>query len=312
MSLNERLEQLTKKLDEMQSYRPLDMQQLAVLDKSKKFEHIWSSTKLEGGTLEYSETEAILDAGVTLHGVPVKDILETLDLSEAYDYMKALVTGEQAINERVIQQLNRFATLQSMKGEGIPGAYRVVPVRPRGAEFNPYPQPHLIRKQMEDLIFWNEKAQYELHPVQYAAELHQRFVTIHPFLDGNGRTARLLMEFALTRNGYPITIIQPDIQSRIKYMNVLAETQKTGNRTPFTALVADYVDKELDERIEVLKLYEENIKQTEHQKNSTSVNVENNSSKFYEKLASAKKHQEKALNSSDNQETKSNDISPKL
>ncbi|MBK0040774.1 MULTISPECIES: Fic family protein [unclassified Leuconostoc] len=252
---------LTEKLNKMDSYRPLHQLEIDTINQQKKMEHVWSSNKIEGSTLEYSETEAILMQGVTLHGVPVKDVLETLDLSEAYDYMRDLATGNTEITENVIKDLNQLATMQTLdknNPDGYPGGYRNVSVRPAGAEFNPYPEPFKIRKQMEDLIYWNETAQHKLHPVQYAAELHLRFVTIHPFLDGNGRTARLLMEFALTRNGYPITNIQPDQRSRIDYMNTLSDAQKTNNPQAFIDLVAGYVDRELTSRIGILQLSEQN------------------------------------------------------
>jgi len=260
------LNQLNEKLDQMNRYRPLSHFEIDAINQQKKLEHVWSSNKIEGSTLEYNETEAILMQGVTLHGVPVKDVLETLDLSAAYDYMRDLATGHVEITENVIKDLNQLATMQTLDKDnraGHSGGYRTVGVRPAGAEFNPYPEPFEILKRMEDLIYWNQTAQHDLHPVAYAAELHLRFVTIHPFLDGNGRTARLLMEFALTSHGYPITNIQPDQRSRIDYMNKLSETQKAGNSQPFIDLVAGYVDQELTSRIGILQLAEQNYEEAQ-------------------------------------------------
>ncbi|MFR1821597.1 MAG: Fic family protein [Lactococcus petauri] len=259
MELEELLSNLTAKLKRLNEFRPLSPQELSNIHRSKKFEHVWSSNKIEGSTIEYNETVSILEYGLTVEGRPVKDILETLDLSEAYDYMEELVLGKVELSEMTIKNLNQIATKLTAKPGQVPGQYRNTVVFPAGAEFNPYPAPYLVRSQMENLITWSKENKEQLHPVQYAAELHQRFVTIHPFIDGNGRTARLLMEFALTSQGYPVTNIQPDAQSRIEYIQALAHSQKTGDMTSFVSLVANYVDKELDERLGVLELNEKNF-----------------------------------------------------
>ena len=120
---------------------------------------------------------------------------------------------------------------------------------------------------MQELIDWSNKAVTELHPVQYAADLHQKFVSIHPFVDGNGRTARLLMNFALSEAGYPVISIMPDKKSRSDYMDALAVSRETGNLVPFEKLVADYTIRTLENRIGILKQNERNLEEARKQTN---------------------------------------------
>ena len=255
-------EKLNQLKQEMDSYRPLTKEQLDGINKHKKIEHVWSSTALEGGTLSKYETASILETGMTVHGVPVKDILETLDLGKAYDHMEELAVGEAALTADDIQDLNRLATVKTVDKIEYAGIYRLAPAYPRGVPGVSYTDYHLIHQAMDNLIWWNDEIGKTLHSVQQAAELHQRFVTIHPFPDGNGRVARLLMNTILTRNGYPIVNIQPDPESRVEYMETLAESQRTGDIEPFIQLVSEYVEKELEERIQVLQTNESNIQKS--------------------------------------------------
>nr|WP_241689414.1 Fic family protein [Ligilactobacillus salivarius] len=100
--------------------------------------------------------------------------------------------------------------------------------------------------------------------------LHQKFVSIHPFFDGNGRTARLLMNLSLTEEGYPVINIQPDRKSREKYMEALAHSRQNGDLTLFENIIIDYVYKTLEERLEILKLYEKNTEEAKKQTNLSS------------------------------------------
>lgn len=103
--------------------------------------------------------------------------------------------------------------------------------------------------------------------MQYAADLHQKFVSIHPFVDGNGRTARLLMNFALSEAGYPVISIMPDKKSRNEYMDALAISRENGNLVPFEKLVADYAIRTLENRIGILKQNERNLEEARKQAN---------------------------------------------
>jgi Fic family protein len=238
----------------------LTKEQVEAIEREKKIEHVWSSNALEGGTLDKYETASILETGATIHGTPVKDVLETLDLGNAFDFVQELAIGKTELTEEIIQKINQLVTVKTADKVELAGMYRLNNAYPFGVAGVHYTDPFLIRQEMGNLLWWNENVAKKLHPVEYAALLHQKFVTIHPFTDGNGRTARLLMEFALTSNGFPITNIQPDSATREIYMETLAESQRTGNTESFVELVASYVEQELNERIQIIELNEKNIR----------------------------------------------------
>ena len=252
------LKELSKLYNEMNSYRPLDPEEVKLLERKIKIDHVYSSNAIEGSTLSRGETEAIINTGMTIHGESIGDILVAVDLTEAYDYMMDLARRKQSLTQTLIRDLNRLSLAKSHPSWA--GEYRNIEVRPAGVEINPYAEPFDIRPKMDELIEWANKAQKELHPVQYAADLHLKFVTIHPFRDGNGRTARLLMNLALTEAGYLIININPDKESRNKYMQALNDSNQNNSMEPFEKLVGDYEKDALIEKIKTLQLNEQNKK----------------------------------------------------
>lgn len=164
----------------MNSYRPLDKEQVRALEQDTRIEHVWSSNAIEGSTLNKYETAYILNKGMTVHGESVKDVLTAIDLNEAYDYMMDLASRKQPLNQSIIRDLNRLSIGKTHPDWA--GVYR---------------EPFEIEAAMGDLVDWANENRDRLHPVQYAADLHLKFVSIHPFRDDNGRTARLLMNLAL-------------------------------------------------------------------------------------------------------------------
>lgn len=259
------IKEIEKLRNDMEKYRPLDADQIRALNKDIRVEHIWSSNAIEGSKIDKYETEAIIDKGITIHGESIGDVLSTIDLNEAYDYMLDLASHKQPLTQTAIRDLNRLALAKTHPEWG--GEYRTLEVHPAKTDFNPYSEPFDIRPEMDELIEWSRTAQKELHPVQYAADLHYKFVTIHPFRDGNGRTARLLMSLALTESGYLVVNIMPDKESREKYMEVLLESQKEKDPTKFEDLVGDYTKRTLEKRIKILQLNEENKRDAEEDTN---------------------------------------------
>lgn len=247
---------LTELRKEIDKYRPLDSDQIRALNKDIRVEHIWSSNAIEGSKIDKFETEAIINKGITIHGESIGDVLSTIDLNEAYDYMLDLASHKQPLSQTTIRDLNRLALEKTHPEWG--GEYRALEVHPAKTDFNPYTEPFDIRPEMDNLIESSRKAQKEMHPVKYAADLHYKFVTIHPFRDGNGRTARLLMSLALTENGYPVVNIMPDNESREEYMETLLDSQKRHDPTAFEDLVGKYAERTLKKRIQILQLNEKN------------------------------------------------------
>ncbi|MBA1393100.1 Fic family protein, partial [Lactobacillus sp. XV13L] len=216
---------------------------------------IWSSVAIEGNTLDKYETAVLLERGLkgNLHGKTLKESLEILDLNEAYNYMMSLAIKKKSITAAVIRNLNRLSTLNTMQPKTDAGKYRVIDVWPSGSTKNPYASPLDIISKMEQLIEWSQIAQKQLHPVQYATDLHQKFVTIHPFRDGNGRTGRLLMNMILTESGYPIININPAKEARTHYIEALDQSHY-GEKEHFRDLILNYTNKELDRIISILQL----------------------------------------------------------
>lgn len=241
--------------------------QVEQLDANIRIEHVWSSNAIEGSTLNRYETASILNTGMTVHGASLRDTMAAVDLNEAYDYMMDLASRKQPLTTVIIRDLNRLVMLKNTDERSQAGAYRVIDVWPNGQEDQPYTAPTEIPFKIQELIDWSQKAVNQLHPVQYAADLHHKFVSIHPFVDGNGRTARLLMNLALSEAGYPVVSIMPDKKSRNEYMEALATSRATGNLIPFEELVADYTISTLKKRINILRQNEKNIEEARQETN---------------------------------------------
>lgn len=260
------LQELTTLKDKMNTFRPLTMDEVKAIEKDKKIDHIWSSNAIEGSSLSKYETAALLETGLTVHGKPFADHLAALDLSRAYDYVQELATGKLPLDEIAIRDINRLVTYSDDPTKrAAAGQYRQIKVWPNGVKDVHYAEPNDIPAKMQELIAWYKNVEGKEHPVKLAALLHLKFVTIHPFMDGNGRTARLLMNFELIKNGYLIINIQPDKDSRSAYMEALRAAQAQDNITPFISLVADYELEELNERIGLLERIEKERKFAEGQ-----------------------------------------------
>jgi Fic family protein len=252
-------EELTRKRQQIDSFRPLSKTEVERLEHQKKIEHVWSSNAIEGNTLTEYETASIMETGLTIAGKPVKEHLEVLDLSEAFDYMKSLATSKRPITSTDIRDLNRLVTYGTAASHAEAGSYRQIDVWPAGYESNKYLSPVLIPDAVEKFVSnFNENIN-NMHPVNLAAWAHFTLVSIHPFIDGNGRTSRLLMNMVLVRFGYPIINIQPDSECRITYMETLRDAQLSDNSTSFVQLVAEYENHELDLYLDVLKRHEAEV-----------------------------------------------------
>ncbi|WP_203642590.1 Fic family protein [Levilactobacillus andaensis] len=258
MPLKAQLQEISDLKAKMATLRPLSSAQVKTLDQQVRIEHVWSSNAIEGNTLSLYETGSILNMGMTTRGVSVKDILEALDLNEAYEYMLALTSEKTLLSSTLIRTLNRIVTLQTTTDKANAGAYRIFAAWPFGSEDKPYVAPCDIASEMDDLIIWVQTAQKDLHPVQFAADLHQKFVAIHPFADGNGRTARLLMNMALTQAGYPVINVRPTKTAHNSYMEALEQSRETGDLSVFEELIASYVKTTLEQRIKILELNQKN------------------------------------------------------
>jgi Fic family protein len=224
-----------KKIDALKAridrHRPLDTHMMNQIREYFRIGMAYSSNALEGNSLTETETKIVIEDGITIGGKPVRDHLEALGHSEAYDLLFRLAK-HQDITEANVKELHRLFYYRIDAKQA--GKYRKRRVIITGTEFIP-PAPDRIPELMKAFITGLPVARAKSHPVEYAAIIHKDLVTVHPFIDGNGRAARLLMNLALLQAGYPVAIIPPIL--RRDYLDTLDKTHK-GDSRPFINFIA--------------------------------------------------------------------------
>ena len=239
MQLENLLYEINKLKDNLQQYRHLQSDKVT---RALEVEYTYESNRIEGNTLTLQETALVIEKGLTIGAKSLREHLEAINHIHALDYVKELVQDKTPITETILLNIHKLV-LQSIDNANA-GTYRKVQVMISGVKYIP-PQPYLIFKQMEDFFIWYNEYKDNLHPVLLSAELHERLVTIHPFIDGNGRTSRLLMNLVLLQHGYPIAILKGDTESRLQYYAALEQAQLHNNKQPFLKLIATAVKEAL-------------------------------------------------------------------
>ncbi len=217
--------------DKIDAHRPLDAHMLKQVREYFRIGMAYSSNALEGNSLTETETKIVIEDGLTIGGKPVRDHLEALGHSEAYDLLFRLAKN-QDITEANVKELHRLFYYRIDAKQA--GKYRKHRVIITGTDFIP-PTPEKIPDLMNTFIAGLPETRAKHHPVEFAAIIHRELVTIHPFIDGNGRVARLLMNLALLQEGYPMAILPPIL--RRDYLDTLDKTHK-GDNGPFINLIA--------------------------------------------------------------------------
>ncbi len=247
------LQQLTDKLQQLQALRPLEPAQVRALEETViapfELEVIATSNQIEGNSLTVRETEMVLAKGVTIAGKPLKDHLEAVNLSAAFHYLKELVKPPEPLTGRMVRELHQM--ILSRIADEWAGVYRSVPVRIAGASHQP---PHFLEvpRLMDEWEQQLASAPGDLHPVLLAADAHAQLVGIHPFVDGNGRTSRLVMNLILMRAGYPAIVIPSDATSRLAYYDALDATHTSAHRHAFRDFITTATATMLDRYLAVL------------------------------------------------------------
>lgn len=241
---------LDTKKEKLDSFRPLSSEQSKNLKKVYDVDITYHSNAIEGNTLTYSETKLILEEGITISGKSMNEHLEVINHKEALEYIEELVhiTTSQ-IKESDILNIHSLI-LKSINSKEA-GKYRTqaVGVRKSNGEIFHFVDPLLVKEKMEEFIFWLYDSE-ALHPVQRASEAHYKFVSIHPFIDGNGRTARLIMNLILMQNGYVPSIIR--VEDRSEYIKAIELAQNGESLEKFHKIIATSVRKNLDFYLETL------------------------------------------------------------
>jgi Fic family protein len=238
---------------EIDGYRPLDEHTLSQLRAYYRVGLTYASNAMEGNTLTETETKVVLEDGMTIGGKPMKDHLEAIGHAKAYDLLYELIQNPE-VTELDLLALQRLVVddIDGLSPDSLePGQYRSKSVIITGTSYVP-PQAIHVPEQMK--VFLEEKLPQWLaseHPIHVAALAHLELVTIHPFLDGNGRTARLLMNLLLMKAGYPITLIPPVL--RADYMACLRSFQEQQDRMPFLNFISNVTYESCKDFIRLLK-----------------------------------------------------------
>mgnify|MGYP001318845887 FL=1 len=220
----------------LDAHRPLPADIVSQIRQDMRIRFTYHSNAIEGNTLTMSETKAVLEDGITIGGKSLREHLEAVGHSQAIDYLEVLAQGDAALTERTLKDFHSLI-LRNIDGANA-GTYRRVNVLISGAGHIP-PQAESVPEKMEAFFRWYGGARGALHPVEFAARVHADFVNIHPFKDGNGRTARLIMNFELMRAGFPTVIIP--VESRPAYYQNLDIAAMQGDYLPFVMQIAELV-----------------------------------------------------------------------
>jgi len=245
-----KLKELLLRIDEkkaaLDTLRPLTAGEVERLKDEFLVEFTYNSNAIEGNTLTLQETAMVLE-GITIDRKPLKDHLEVIGHRDAFKYMQRLVQEKVPLSEKIIKEIHSLILIDRPEDKGI---YRRIPVRIMGAKHEP-PEPYLVPVQMEQLIEKYEEIRKTMHTVERVALFHLLFESIHPFIDGNGRTGRLLLNFELSYEGFPA--INVKFTDRLKYYDCFSSYYNTNSHEQMALLVGGYVEEMLDRYLKILK-----------------------------------------------------------
>ena len=228
------------KKQELDAKRPLPKHTFQSLREKLFLEWTYNSNAIEGNTLTINETKVVLE-GITVGGKTLREHLEVINHQEAIFYVEDIVKNDEPFSEWQIRNLHRLV-LKAID-DRYAGVYRDQQVYISEATHTT-PPPIIIQEKMDRLMNWYNKEAQNLHPIERGIMLHVIFVGIHPFIDGNGCTSRLLLNLELMKAGYPPIIIR--VENRLAYYNALDKAHTTEDYKDFIELVVKEVDNSLD------------------------------------------------------------------
>ncbi|MFN8445167.1 MAG: Fic family protein [Caldilineaceae bacterium] len=248
MNLNEFIQQIELKKERLDSYRPLPPELVKNLDEWFRVELTFTSNAIEGNTLTRQETALVVEKGLTVGGKTLREHLEAVNHAQALDFIGTLVAKtRQELSESDILDIHKLI-LQSIDNVNA-GRYRRVAVRIAGSTVI-MPNWAKVPDLMTDFYEWLH-SDLGQHPILIAADAHYKFVSIHPFVDGNGRTARLLINLLLMQTGYPPALIRNE--ERHRYINSLEHAQLGGSLSDCYQVVCEAVERSLDIYLEAVE-----------------------------------------------------------
>ena len=237
---------IQRKREKLSEMRPLTQGEIERLAEEFMIDFTYNSNAIEGNTLTLKETALALE-GMTIDQKPLKDHLEAVGHRDAFLYVQDVAKQELPLNEAVIKNIHALVLMNRPDDKGV---YRRIPVRIMGAYTEPV-QPYMIEPRMTELLSANEERKNTMTDIERIALFHLEFEGIHPFIDGNGRTGRLILNLDLIRNGYPP--INVKFTDRKRYYDAFDAFYKDNDATPMTELIAEYIDLRFDDYFKVLE-----------------------------------------------------------
>ena len=227
-----------------QSKSKIDSITLSTYEKDFELRFTHNSTAIEGNTLTLMETKVLLEDGVSVGGKELREIYEVVNHKKAYDYVKKCIAQNKSLTKDIVKDLHMILTENIIAG----GIYRNQEVRISGAGFTP---PAGNEMYIQIKAFYEEvDNKAGLNPIELAAWTHAEFVRIHPFIDGNGRTSRLLMNYQLMLHDFlPVSV---DKENRLDYYNALGCYAVHKDLNPFADFIAELEEKQLDEYLKLI------------------------------------------------------------
>ena len=231
------IESILADIDQLKAELDILRQSLdnATIKEALEVEFLYESNRIEGNTLTLRETQLVINEGMTISGKSMREHLEAINHKEAILFIDDLVSQKVDLSEYILKQIHGIV-LYGIDRENA-GVYRKLPLASKHLP----PQPYLLQDLMEDYFQFYNQEKDNLHPVVLAAEMPERLVTIYPFIDGNGRTSRLIMNLILLQYGFPLAIIGGDYDSRMAYYDALEKVQSENNKEDFILLIAEKV-----------------------------------------------------------------------
>lgn len=217
------------------------------IDNSFEIEYAHNSTAIEGNTLTLLQTKVILEDGLSVGGKTLREIYEVANHAKAFSYVKACVAENKPLDENTVKDIHELLMKNILSG----GIYRNTEVRITGAGHKP-PVPNEMYRQIKQ-FFADLPYRTDLNTIELAAWTHAEFVRIHPFIDGNGRTSRMIMNYQLMINGFlPVSIAKED---RLEYFEALEAYAVSNDLSPFADMIAALEEQRLDEYIAIAQPY---------------------------------------------------------
>jgi len=247
--MDDLIAKLSKKKKILDSYKPLPPELVKNLEEWFRVELTYTSNAIEGNTLSRQETAMVIEKGLTVEGKSIQEHLEATNHSEALSFLNKLADKKRShLKLMDILDIHRLI-LQKIDNTNA-GRMRTVEVRIAGSEVK-MPNSLKVPKLMDDFINWLSGDNRD-HSAKVAADAHFKLVSIHPFVDGNGRTARLLMNLLLMQDGYPPALIRKE--DRRAYINSIEHAQRGGSINDFYKLIYEAVGRSLDIYLEALNV----------------------------------------------------------